>query len=88
LDIFDGVPQSSLSNAEIQNGVPIIEFLVAKSGVFPSNGEAKRMLQGGGVSINKTKIDHGHQVGSDDLLAGKYILVQKGKKNYHLVIVE
>jgi tyrosyl-tRNA synthetase len=88
LDIFDGVPQSTLTNAEVQGGLPIIEFLVAKSGVFSSNGEAKRMLQGGGVSINKAKVDNGHQVGSDDLLAGKYILVQKGKKNYHLVTVE
>ena len=88
LDIFDGVPQSTLTSAEVQGGLPIIEFLVAKSGVFSSNGEAKRMLQGGGVSINKAKVDNGHQVGSDDLLAGKYILVQKGKKNYHLVTVE
>ena len=87
LDIFEGVPQASISNAEIGAGIPIIELLVDKLGALPSNGEAKKMLKGGGISINKAKVEGDRIVGSDDLLEGKYILVQRGKKNYHLVTV-
>jgi len=66
----------------------IIDFLVSKATVLPSNGEARRMLKGGGISINKTKVEgEEYQVGTRDLLNNKYILVQKGKKNYHLVII-
>ena len=88
VDIFDGVPKTTVAKTEIGEGIPIIELLVAKLGALPSNGEAKKMLQGGGISVNKSKVENDRIVGSDDLLDGKYILVQKGKKNYHLVIVE
>ncbi|MBL4578555.1 MAG: tyrosine--tRNA ligase [Flavobacteriales bacterium] len=88
VDIFDGVPKTTVAKTEIGKGIPIIELLVAKLGALPSNGEAKKMLQGGGISVNKSKVENDRIVGSDDLLDGKYILVQKGKKNYHLVIVE
>lgn len=88
LDIFEGVPQATLSKDEVGAGVPIVELLVDKLGALPSNGEAKKMLKGGGISINKSKVEGDRIVGSDDLLEDKYILVQKGKKNYHLVTVE
>ena len=54
LDIFEGVPRSQISKSEIEKGVGIIDFLVVKTAVLPSNGEAKRMLKGGGISINKS----------------------------------
>lgn len=89
LDIFEGVPRSQISKSEIEKGVGIIDFLVVKTAVLPSNGEAKRMLKGGGISINKSKVEEEDcQIEAKDLLNNKYILVQKGKKNYHLVIVD
>ncbi len=89
LDIFEGVPRSEISKIEIEKGVDIIDFLVDKTAILPSNGEAKRMLKGGGISINKSKVEEdNHQINSKDLLNNKYILVQKGKKNYHLVIID
>ncbi len=89
LDIFDGVPRFEVSRAEIEAGIPALEFLADKTKVFPSKGEARKMVQGNGVSINKEKLtDPAAVIGADRLLGGKYILVQKGKKNYFLVIVK
>ena len=60
-----------------------------KTQVFPSKGECRKMIQGGGVSLNKDKVtDIARTVTADDMIAGKYLLVQKGKKNYYLVIVD
>ncbi len=89
LDIFDGVPTFTLTKQEIEAGIPLIDFLAEKTQVFPSKGEAKKMLQGGGVSINKTKVeDMNKPVDSTMLINGKYLIVQKGKKNYYLVIAQ
>jgi len=89
LDIFEGVPQSQLSKSELKGGVAIVDFLAEKSNVLSSKGEARRMVQGGGISINKTKVEgEDRMIGADDLLNDKYILVQKGKKNYHLILVK
>lgn len=88
LDIFDGVPQATIAKSEVGAGIPIVELLVDKLGALSSNGEAKKMLNGGGISINKAKVGFDRVVGTDDLLDDKYILVQRGKKNYHLVTVE
>ena len=85
LSIFDGVPQSNFSKDALSAGVGIVDFLV-QTGVFPSKGEARKMVQGNGVSINKDKVTEQKTVGADDLLNGKYILVQKGKKNYYLIV--
>ncbi|OYU94750.1 MAG: tyrosine--tRNA ligase [Bacteroidetes bacterium B1(2017)] len=86
LDIFEGVPQYQLPMSELETGIPIIDLLAEKTQVFPSKGEAKKMLQGGGVSINKQKIeDVALVVGTSHLLNQKYLLVQKGKKNYFLL---
>jgi len=88
LDIFEGVPQSSISKEDIENGVGIVEFLAEKTDVLASKGEARRSISGGGISINKTKVEsEDYSVDSGDLLNNKYILVQKGKKNYHLITV-
>ncbi len=85
LDVFRGVPQPEVARADFENESGILDFLSQKTGIFKSNGEARRMLKDNGVMINKEKIDVNYQLGSKDLLSNKYILVQKGKKNYFLV---
>ena len=85
LSVFKGVPQAEINRQEFDAGIPLLDFLSAKAGVFKSNGEARRMLKDNGISINKTKIKDTYQIGASDLLNDKYILVQKGKKNYFLV---
>ncbi len=85
LDVFRGVPQPEVSRADFDSRPGILDFLSQMTGIFKSNGEARRMLKDNGVMINKEKIDETCQLGAGDLLNGKYILVQKGKKNYFLV---
>ncbi|TNE78662.1 MAG: tyrosine--tRNA ligase [Bacteroidetes bacterium] len=86
--IFEGVPNSDLPLSELEAGIPMLEFLADKTGVFPSRGEARKMIQGGGVSINKEKVESdAGTVDASFLLQNKYILVQKGKKNRHVVQV-
>lgn len=88
LQVFEGVPQFRIARAEL-NALPFIELCAEKTQIFPSKGECRKMVQGGGVSLNKEKVaDPMRAVTDADLLAGKYLLVQKGKKNYYLVIVE
>ena len=88
LSIFEGVPQFNISKNELSAGIPIIDLLSEKTAVFPSKGEAREMIQGNGVSINKTKATGIDMViNSDHLIAEKYILAQKGKKNYFLLTV-
>ncbi len=87
LQVMDGVPTVNISKAQIEEGYDFVSFL-AESTVFPSKGEAKKMLQAGGLSVNKVKVNSEKLVvNSEDLLQGKYILLQKGKKNYYLVVV-
>lgn len=86
LAVFEGVPQVELSKAELESGINIVDLLTDKSAIFPSKGEARKMLQGGGVAINKSKVDDANMtINTAHLLNGKYILAQKGKKNYYLV---
>jgi tyrosyl-tRNA synthetase len=87
LSVFKGVPQAKIPKQEFDEGIPLLEFLSAKAGAFKSNGEARRMLKDNGVSINKSKIKEDYVISVADLLNDKYILVQKGKKNYFLVKV-
>ena len=87
LAVFDGVPTYDIPASEFPAG--ILDVLATKTDIFPSKGEARKMVQGGGVSINKEKIsDIDRQVGKDDILDGKYILLQKGKKNYYIINVK
>ena len=88
LDIFEGVPQFNISRSDLEYGIQIIDLLAQKSNVFQSNGEARRMLQSNAVSINKLKVLEDKVLYLDDLIKEKYILVQKGKKNYFLLKVE
>ena len=87
--IFDGVPQHHISRADIQQGLPILDLLAVNTQIFPSKGEARKMIQANGLSINKEKHNNPNEtVGTEALLQDKYILVQKGKKEYFLIIVD
>ena len=87
LQVFEGVPQFRIARAEL--GLPFVDLCTEKAQVFPSKGECRKMVQGGGVSLNKEKVaDAAREVTEADLIAGKYLLVQKGKKNYFLLIAE
>ena len=90
LSVFEGVPQVEVSKAEIDAAENYIDLLseVTQGIIFKSKGEARRMLQGGGVSINKNKIEDMNAKPEFSLLQNKYFLVQKGKKNYYLVVVQ
>lgn len=89
LDIFDGVPRFVISKAELEAGIPVLDLLAVKATVFPSKGEARKMIQGGGVSVNKEKLtDPAATIDASALLGGKYLHIQKGKKNHFLLIAE
>ncbi len=86
LSVFDGVEQFNISRAEIDNGIQIIDFVTERTTIFPSKSEAKKMIQGGGVAINKSKVENlEFIINSESLINGNYILVQKGKKNYYVI---
>lgn len=87
LAVFEGVPQCNVGKEELASGINIVDFLSDKTNIFPSKSEARRMLKEGGVSINKEKVQETQVIGEPHLLNSKYILVQKGKKNYYLVSV-
>ena len=86
LSVFEGVPQFEMNKADL--GLGILDVLVEKTQIFASKGEARRMISSNAVSINKEKITEDVQLSENDLLNGKYILAQKGKKNYFLIIVK
>ena len=87
LQVFEGVPQFTVSRSDL--GCTFVDLCAEKTQIFPSKGECRKMVQGGGVSLDKEKVtDPMRAVTEADLIAGKYLLVQKGKKNYYLVTVE
>ena len=89
LAVFDGVPHYELPKEVFEDGVKAVDLCTDKAPVFPSKGEMRKLTQGGGVSINKEKLTTFDQViTSADLIDGKYLLVQKGKKNYYLIIAQ
>ena len=89
LAVFEGVPQFEVALADIEAGVKLVDLLTEKAAVFPSKGELRKLAQGGGVSVNKEKVtDVNVTVDAQMLLNGKYILAQKGKKNYYLLIAK
>ena len=89
LQVLEGVPTFEVPMVDIEAGVPLADLLVDRAKVFASKGELRKMVQGGGVQINKEKIADAYApVSADLLLDGKYILVQKGKKNYNLLIAK
>jgi tyrosyl-tRNA synthetase len=88
VSVFEGVPVFEVGMGILRKGVPVADLLAGHSSVFTSKGELRRLIQGGGLSINKEKIeDEGKIIDSGSLLNGKYLLVQKGKKNYYLLKV-
>ncbi|MCQ2230364.1 MAG: tyrosine--tRNA ligase [Paludibacteraceae bacterium] len=89
LSVFEGVPQFEVSLDEIKQGVKMADLFTDKASIFPSKGELRKLVQGGGVSINKEKVaDYDTTIDGSFLLNNKYILVQKGKKNYFLIIAK
>lgn len=87
LQVFEGVPQFTVAKTSL--GCSFVDLCAELTKIFPSKGECRKMIQGGGVSLNKERVtDAARTVTADDLIAGKYLVVQKGKKNYYLVTAE
>lgn len=85
LSIFEGVPQAFVKRTDLEKGIEVLDFAVDIARAFSSKGEARRMVQNNGVSINKEKVAIDKTLTLDDLLLDQYILLQKGKKNYYLI---
>lgn len=89
LAVFEGVPQFEVSLDEFATGIKAVDLFTEKAAVFPSKGEMRKLVQSGGVSVNKEKLATADEVvTSASLLNNKYLLVQKGKKNYFLLIIK
>ena len=89
LSVFEGVPQFEVEKSVIEAGAPLINLLTDNAAVFASKGEMRKLTQGGGVSVNKEKVaDPNMNIDASFLLNGKYLLVQRGKKNYYLIIAK
>ncbi len=89
LAVFEGVPQHTISIQDLESGIDISELLAEKTDVFPSKGELRRTIKGGGLSLNKEKImQQDASISKQNLINNKYLLFQKGKKNYYLVVAE
>ncbi len=89
LSVFDGVPSFDIDASDLSAGVNIIDLLVDKTKVLLSRGEARKLIQGGGISVNKEKVEQeSFVVDSQSLINSKYIIIQKGKKNYYLIVAQ
>ncbi|MBT8301137.1 MAG: tyrosine--tRNA ligase [Maribacter sp.] len=88
LDIFDGVPQARIAISDLDVGVDMIGALAAKTGFLASNGEARRELKQNSISVNKEKVKEDYIITSKDLINEKYVLLQRGKKNYFVLVLE
>jgi len=89
LDVFNGVPQFEVSREDLSAGVKVIDLFTEKAAIFPSKGEMRKLVQSGGISVNKEKLtDQDMVIDCSSLLDEKYLLVQRGKKNYYLLIVK
>lgn len=84
-DIFEGVPQGEVALNEFNDGIDIVALLAEKSGFLASNGEARRALKENSVSVNRAKVEQDTILTKSDLIAGKYLLLQRGKKNNFVV---
>jgi tyrosyl-tRNA synthetase len=85
LDVFDGVPQTQVAKSEIENGLDIIGALAEKGGFLKSNGEARRALKENSISVNKEKVKDDYSITAKDLINDKFVLLQRGKKNYFVL---
>ena len=87
LDVFEGVPQAEVGRDVLAAGIPIADLLSEVGGFLPSKGEARRALKENSIAVNKAKVGEDRVVNADDLMGGRFILLQRGKKNYFLVKV-
>lgn len=87
LSVFEGIPQTEISRSDLEAGIDIIELMSSRSNFLPSNGEVRRALKENSIAVNKAKIGEMYTVTPADLLKNKYILLQRGKKQYYLVVV-
>ncbi len=85
LDVFEGVPQIEITKSDLENGIDIVDALNEKSGFLNSNGEARRALKENSISVNKEKVKEGFELSINNLIANKFILLQRGKRNYFLL---
>jgi len=85
--VFEGVPQYKISTSKLEEGINIVDLLAQETDIFASKGEARRMLKENGVSVNKTKVTDSLIISTKDLINNQYLLVQKGKKDYYVVVV-
>jgi len=88
LDVFEGVPQAIISTENLDEGLDMIGALAAKTDFLKSNSDARRALKENAVSVNKGKVNEDFVITSEDLIANKYVLLQRGKKSYFLLVVE
>ncbi|HUH45897.1 MAG TPA: hypothetical protein VLZ54_01985, partial [Arenibacter sp.] len=88
LDVFEGVPQAEVARIEIENGLDMIGALAAKTGFLSSNGDARRELKQNSISVNKEKVKEDYTITAEDLINDKYVLLQRGKKNYFVLVVQ
>ncbi len=88
LDVFDGVPQAEISRASIEEGLDMIAALAAESGFLSSNGEARRELKQNSISVNKEKVKENFKITTNDLINDRFVLLQKGKRNYFVLVVK
>ncbi|HAQ65927.1 MAG TPA: tyrosine--tRNA ligase [Bacteroidales bacterium] len=87
LSVFDGVPRFNIAKEVLDNGCNILDLLAGQTSIFPSKGEARRTMKDGGVMINREKVAEDTVINTAQLLNGRYLLAQRGKKNYYLIIV-
>ena len=87
LEVFEGVPQAVVSKEDIDNGLDMIAALAAKTGFLTSNGEARRELKQNSISVNKEKVKENYIITPDDLINNKFVLLQRGKKNYFVLVI-
>lgn len=89
LDVFDGVPTFNVQKSKVESGINIVDLLAEESSIFASKGELRRLMKDNGLSINKEKLNNPEAIiGNENIINNKYILVQKGKKKYFLIILE
>jgi tyrosyl-tRNA synthetase len=88
LSVFDGVPTFNVSRTLLETGISPVELLTEHAAVFASKGEIRRLIKEGGLSINKIKADENTLLTTNDTINRKYLLVQKGKKNYYVIVIQ
>ena len=85
VELFEGIPQFEITKSDVDKGILVVDLLAEKTNVFPSKGEARKLIQNGGLSLNRQKLEsHDLIIDKSHLINSKYLVVQKGKKNYYL----